>query len=227
MPLFGRRREPSRDTQGRFAGDTKEVQPAATPRPRLPAPTRRVAPRNNQYEDDYADDGDDPYIDRRPTSSPKVIAQYLIALKPQVASAIEVRKSWIKELGKLFEDVQQGSQPALTSRASRLGRDHVGPFREIRAMVEQHRPPEGCQDVFKAVFTWVDNMVKACESLIEVGNTNSLAGLQVTQVFVSDARHAARRFNSEYNRLVTDLRVAVRNARRTAAPDTEAKSTTS
>ena len=219
MPPLGRGREPSRENQGRFAGDARAAQPTANARPRLPAPTRRPATPPVQYDDEFYDDDEDGYIDRRPTSSPKVIANYLITLKPQVARALEVRQSWIKELGKLFEDVRQGSQPALTSRASRLGRDHVGPFREIRAMVEQQRPPEGCQEVFKAVFTWVDNMVKACESLIEVGNTSSLAGLQVTQGFVTDARLAARRFNSEYNRLVTDLRVAVRNARRTATPD--------
>ena len=222
MPLFGRGREPSRDNQGRIAGDSRTAQPTATPRSRPPAPARRRAPQPVQYDDDYYDDNDDEFVDRRPTSSPKVIANYLITLKPQVARAIEVRQSWIKELGKLFEDVRQGSQPALTSRASRLGRDHVGPFREIRAIVEHHRPPEGCQEVSRAVLTWVDNMVKACESLVEVGNTNSLAGLQVTQGFVTDARLAARRFNSEYNRLVTELRVAVRNARRsTNAESTE------
>ncbi len=220
MPLFGRGREQSRETQGPNSANARAPQPAALARPRQPSPLRRPPAQSSQYQDDF-DDNADAYMDRRPTSSPKVIAHYLISLKPQVTRAIEVRQSWIKELGKLFEDVRQGSQPQLTARASKLGRDHVGSFREIRAMVERQRPPEGCQEVFKSVFTWVDNMVKASESLIEVGNTNSLAGLQVTQGHVSDARHAARRFNSEYNRLVTDLRVAVRNARRAAGPEPE------
>jgi hypothetical protein len=57
-------------------------------------------------------------------------------------------------------------------------------------------------------------MVKACEALIEVGNTGAMSGMQVAQRHVTEARHAARRFNSEYNRLVTEIKVAVRTARR-------------
>lgn len=88
-------------------------------------------------------------------------------------------------------------------------------FRDVRSSVERLQPPEGCQEISKAVLGWTDSLVKACEALIEVGNSGQLAGMQIAQRNVTEARHAARRFNSEYSRLLTELRVAVRSARRT------------
>ena len=102
----------------------------------------------------------------------------------------------------------------MTTRAGRLGREHVGAFREVRASVGRLSPPEGCQEIHRSVQLWTDSLVKACEALIEVGSSGQLAGMQIAQRNVTDARHAARRFNSEYNRLLTELRVAVRSARR-------------
>lgn len=153
------------------------------------------------------------YLDSPPTSSPKDIATYLIGMKPLIARAIEVRQSWIKELGMLFEEARQGNAQQVTTRAGRLGREHVGAFRDVRAIVVRGKPPDGCQEIQSAVVSWMDGLVKACEALIEVGNTGSLAGLQIAQRNVTDARHAARRFNSEYSRLVTELRIAVRSRR--------------
>lgn len=157
---------------------------------------------------------DAPTDDEPEAASPKDIATFLVVLKPLVARAIEVRASWIKELGALFEEARQGNAAHVTSRAGRLGRDHVGLFRDVRTSVERCRPPEGCQEVQRAVVVWTDSLVKACEALIEVGNTGQLAGMQLAQRNVTEARHAARRFNSEYTRLLTELRVAVRSARR-------------
>lgn len=161
-----------------------------------------------EYLDDFEDVG-------YPTmASPLAVAKYLMALRPHVARAIEVRQSWIKELGLLFEDARQGNAQQVTTRAGRLGRDHVGMFRDIRASVERGNAPEGCADLQRSVTAWIQGMVKACEALIEVGNSGQLSGMQVAQRHVTDARHQARRFNSEYNRLVTEIKVAVRTARR-------------
>lgn len=146
--------------------------------------------------------------------SPLAVAKYLMALRPHVSRAIEVRQSWIKELGLLFEDARAGNTQQVTTKAGRLGRDHVGMFRDIRASVDRGNPPEGCAEVQRSVVAWIEGMVKACEALIEVGNSGQLSGMQVAQRHVTDARHAARRFNSEYNRLVTEIRVAVRTSRR-------------
>jgi hypothetical protein len=147
-------------------------------------------------------------------ATPRAIAGFLVTLKPMVARAVEIRASWIKELGLLFAEVQHGNPSQVTARAGRLGREHVGAFREVQTAVDRLAPPEGCQEIFASVLIWTDALVKACEALIEVGNSGQLAGMQIVQRNVTEARHAARRFNSEYNRLLTELRVAVRSARR-------------
>lgn len=163
-----------------------------------------------EIDDDWDDDG---VVDRQ--ASPREIARYLVTLKPQVARAIQVRQQWIKELGILLEEARHGNAQQVVTRAGRLGREHLPAFRDVRAAVERTRPPDGCEEVFAAIVTWVANLVRACEGLIEVGNSGSLAGMEIVQRHVTEARHAARRFNSEYTRLVTELRIAVRAARRT------------
>lgn len=147
-------------------------------------------------------------------ASPRDIARYLIMMKPLIARAIEVRQSWIRELGMLFEEARQGNAAQVTTRAGRLGRDHVGLFRDVRASCERYQPPAGCEELQRAVMSWIDGLVKACEALVEVGGSGQMVGMQVAQRNVTEARHAARRFNNEYQRLVTELRVAVRAARR-------------
>ncbi len=168
--------------------------------------------RGREEEAEYLDDFED--VGYPTMASPLAVAKYLMALRPHVSRAIEIRQSWIREIGLLFEEARQGNAQQVTTRAGRLGREHVGSFRDVRASVDRFNPPEGCQDVQRAVVAWVDGMVKACEALIEVGNTGALSGMQVAQRHVTDARHAARRFNSEYNRLVTEIKVAVRTAQR-------------
>ncbi|HEY3109870.1 MAG TPA: hypothetical protein VGL23_14005 [Chloroflexota bacterium] len=152
--------------------------------------------------------------DRSARATPREIANFLITLKPMVARAVAIRASWIKELGRLFAEIQQGNAARVTARAGRLGREHVGAFRDVRTSVARLSPPAGCQEVHRSVLLWTDSLVKACEALIEVGNSGQIAGMQIAQRNVTEARHAARRFNSEYNRLLTELRVAVRSARR-------------
>ena len=147
-------------------------------------------------------------------ASPREVAAFLIALKPIVARAIEIRKSWIKELGLLFEEARQGNPTQVTDQAGRLGRDHVGAFQDVRWSAGRQRPPEGCQDIHRALMAWLGGLVSACEALVDVGSSGEMAGMQVAQRHVAEARHAARRFNGEYSRLVTELRMAVRAARR-------------
>jgi hypothetical protein len=153
-------------------------------------------------------------MDVQEYASPREIANYLLVIKPLVARAIEVRTSWIRELGLLFAEVQQGNAVQVTARAGRLGREHVGAFREVRSSVERLLAPDGCQELQRSALLWIDSLVKACEALIEVGNAGQLAGMQVVQRCVTEARHAARRFNAEYSRLSAEVRVAVRSARR-------------
>jgi hypothetical protein len=191
VPFFGRGRRP------------RPVARPTAPPPRAPRPP----------DEDYYDESDD-LSGESAQATPREIARFLVAVKPMVARAIEVRASWIKELGLLFAEAQGGNAAQVTSRAGRLGREHVGAFRDVRSSVERVPPPEGCQEIHKSVLVWTDSLVKACEALIEVGNSGQLAGMQIAQRNVTDARHAARRFNSEYNRLLTELRVAVRSARR-------------
>jgi hypothetical protein len=194
VPLFGR-------------GRPQNQRPAARP-------NAQPAARNARSQDDEYYDEADEFSGDPPAATPREVARFLVALKPMVARAIEVRASWIRELGLLFAEAQQGNAAQVTSRAGRLGREHVTAFRDVRSSVERIAPPENCQDIHKSVLIWTDSLVKACEALIEVGNSGQLAGMQIAQRNVTDARHAARRFNSEYNRLLTELRVAVRSARR-------------
>src|SRR5205085_103173 len=134
-----------------------------------------------EYLDDF-EEGGYPAL-----GAPMAVARYLMALRPNVSRAIEVRQSWIRELGLLFEEARQGNAQQVTSRAGRLGRDHVGSFRDVRASVERANPPEGCQEVQRSVVAWIDGMVKACEALIEVGSSGALSGMQVAQRHVTDA----------------------------------------
>jgi hypothetical protein len=147
-------------------------------------------------------------------STPRDVARFLVALKPIVARAVEVRQSWVRELGLLFEEARQGNEVQVVGRAGRLGRDHLVALREVRWAAESERPPEGCQDIHRSLMTWLDGLVRACEALIEVGTSGQIAGVNAVQRHVADARYAAKRFNGEYTRLVTELRVAVRSARR-------------
>jgi hypothetical protein len=147
-------------------------------------------------------------------ATPREVAGFLITLRPIVARAIEIRRSWIKELGLLFEEARQGNITQVTGQAGRLGRDHVAAFRDVRWSAERQSPPDGCQEIHRALMTWLDGLVSACEALIEVANTGHMAGLKDAQRHVADARYAARRFNGEYARLVAELRMIVRAARR-------------
>jgi hypothetical protein len=191
VPFFG---------QGRRKGPRPSTRPVA----------RAARPRPDELDNERVDD-----LAAEPgQATPRQVARFLVVLKPVVARAIEIRASWIKELGLLFAEVQHGNPSQVTARAGRLGRAHVGAFREVRTAAERLSPPEGCQDIHRSVLLWTDSLVKACEALIEVGNSGQLTGMRIAQRNVTEARHAARRFNSEYNRLLTELRVAVRAARR-------------
>jgi hypothetical protein len=119
-----------------------------------------------------------------------------------------------RELGPLFEDVRQGNQAQIIGRAGRLGRDHVDGLLEVHCSAESERPPAGCEDIHRSLMTWLDGLVRAREALIDVGTSGQMAGLRDVQRHVADARHAARRFNGEYARLVSGLRLAVRSVRR-------------
>ena len=160
-------------------------------------------------DDEYLEDFDESSY---PTmASPLAVAKYLMALRPYVSRAIEVRQSWIKELGLLFEEARQGN-----TRRSPRGPAASGASTSARSATSAPRstaasPPRGAPRSQRSVVGWIDGMVKACEALIEVGNTGAMAGMQVAQRHVTEARHAARRFNSEYNRLVTEIKVAVRD----------------
>jgi hypothetical protein len=172
-------------------------------------PPRRPPARGRRAPDGRAD-----VPARSQPASPREVARFLIALKPIVAQAIAIRQSWIKELGRLFEEARQGNTAHVTGQAGRLGRDHVTAFREVRWAAEVQQPPPGCRQIYQALMAWLDGLVSACEALIEVGSSGDLGGMQFVQQHVAEARHAARRFNGEYTRLVTELRLAVRTHRR-------------
>lgn len=85
-----------------FGNGRQQVPPGVAGRP-APQPAPAAQAQEAYYEDDMDADYD------VPQASPRDIARFLVMLKPQVVRAIEVRTSWIKELGLLFAEASQGN----------------------------------------------------------------------------------------------------------------------
>jgi hypothetical protein len=156
---------------------------------------------------------------RPPASgSPRATALYLHDLRPLLASAADARRSFVRELGGLMDDASRSTRRMIAQAAGAAGRDHAGYFRQLKVRLEDLSPPAGCQACHHAAQRWVDRHLEASLILAEVGRTGDLARLHETQRRLAAAREHARQLNSEYSRLVEELRQRVKAADRRPRP---------
>jgi hypothetical protein len=149
----------------------------------------------------------------RPTSSsPKAIAAYLVSVKPLLGEVTESRRAFIRHIGLLLEEARSAGRMVVVQAAGRIGRDEGQAFRSLKAQLEQVEAPPACLPCHKAILRWVDLHVEACQVMMEVGMSADLTRLRETQSLLGDARPHAQVFNSEYTRLVLDVRTRVKAA---------------
>jgi len=149
-----------------------------------------------------------------PTSSARLIARYLIGLRPVLADACATRGDWVRGLGHLIGQAQSGDVGKVARGAGQLGRDFGDRFRNTRSRLELLAPPPECDLCHASVRAWTQALLGSCKALHEVGRSGQLHGLRLAQERLADARVQAHRFNDEYARLSQDLRRRVASARR-------------
>ena len=153
----------------------------------------------------------------RPGGSLRDVAAYLTGLRPVLVEALQGRQSWVRRIGVLLEDARHGNATLVAQAAGRVGKEQVSQFRQCRQQLERLHPPLECQECHAAMASWLDQLINVCEVLIGAGQTGDLRRLRETQEMLADSRTYARRFNSEYTRVVSDLRTRVVEAQRERA----------
>lgn len=148
----------------------------------------------------------------RQLSSPKAIAQYLVTVKPLLHEVTESRRAFIRHIGLLLEEARTAGRMVVVQAAGRIGRDEGQAFRQLKQHLELIPAPPPCDPCHRAIVKWVDLHVAACQVMMEVGMSADLTRLHETQSLLGDARRFAQQFNTEYTRLVVDVRARVRAA---------------
>ena len=148
----------------------------------------------------------------RPNGSARAIATYLVEVRPLLAEITESRRAFIRHIGVLMEDARHAGRGVVVQAAGRIGRDEGQAFRGLRAQLDRLPPPAPCDGCHQAVVKWTDLHVAACQVMVEVGVSGDLTRLRETQSLLADARTHAQQFNTEYTRLVADVRQRVRAA---------------
>jgi hypothetical protein len=151
-----------------------------------------------------------------PASSARVIARYLVGLRPILTDACQTRNDWVRRLGLLIQEAHSGDVGRVARGSGTLGREFGDLFRNTRSRIDLLGPPAECDVCHAAVRAWAHSLLGSCEALAEVGRSGQLHGLRIAQERLADARTQAHRFNDEYARLSQDLRRRVATARRRA-----------
>ena len=138
--------------------------------------------------------------------TPRAVADYLLALRPILADAVESRRVFIRQLGLLIEEARHGGRALVAQSAGRIGREQGPVFHQLRTRVERLRAPPGCEDCQHAVGLWLEKQNEACVVMDRVGLSGDPGKLREAQQLLGEARAYAHRFNDEYARLAADLR---------------------
>jgi hypothetical protein len=127
--------------------------------------------------------------------------------------AIRNRHRLVRHLGSLLEVARTSHRGAIVSAVGRVGGEHRRELETLRRRLDYLDVPLPAQICHDAVVTWLDEMIAACTAMVEVGETRQLRRLRETQEHLAASRVGARRFNSEYERLLVELRQRVDAAR--------------
>lgn len=153
-------------------------------------------------------------------SSPRATAAYLIQLREPLARASRQRGEWVQRIGRLMDEARHGNPLSIAQSAGAIGREHGAKFREVRSQIAGMRVPPRCMSLQGALQRWLDKLIEACDLLVSVAHTGRVGYLRKTHQLFVEGRHHAQQFNSEYCRLVEDLRARVAAAGRRRAPRT-------
>lgn len=149
---------------------------------------------------------------QRTSSSPRAITGYLVGVKPLLQEITESRRAFIRHIGILMEEARTSGRMVVVQAAGRIGRDEGQAFHSLRQQLDRMVPPPACEECHRAIVTWVDLHVAACQVMVDVGVSADLTRLRETQSMLGDARVHAQRFNAEYARLADEVRRRVRAA---------------
>ncbi len=150
--------------------------------------------------------------------SPRAIAHYLTGLKPALAKATSSRQNWVRDIGVLLEDARQQHTAIVASSAARVGRAQLILFREVQSEIALLSQTPDCEALHRAVMTWLDKQIAACELMVDVGLRGDLVRLKEVQGLLAEGRFHARKFNDEYARLIATIRFLAREARGPRTP---------
>ncbi len=137
------------------------------------------------------------------------IVSYLRSLSAHITNVSNARRDWIFNLRKLIDQTDRGNPASIARLAAVLGREQIDSFKRAKTEVGRLRPPADCGECHAAALTWLDHHVTACERLIRVGDSRDMLRLRAASEPLMEAKVAAQRINTEYARLVSDLRRCV------------------
>jgi hypothetical protein len=167
----------------------------------------------------------------RPVRGPKwssltVLAVYLKQLRLILDEAVEARRLMVRKLGGLMEEAHVAHRSTIIQAVGRVGVDEAAAMRKVRNHLERlEPPPPACESCHSAVAHWLDEMVLACDVMVDVGRSGDLGRLHETQEHLAESRADARRFNTEYEQLLGDLKRRAKTLgakKQSAAPKTAA-----
>lgn len=140
-------------------------------------------------------------------SSLTVLAVYLKQLRLILDEAIEARRLMVRKLGGLMEEAHTAHRSTIIQAVGRVGSDEATAMRRVRGHLERLAPPPAaCENCHNAVAHWLDEMVLACDVMVEVGRSGELGRLRETQDHLAESRADARTFNAEYEQLLGELK---------------------
>jgi hypothetical protein len=126
--------------------------------------------------------------------------------------AIDCRRNLVQHIGALLDEARSAHRRTVVHATGRLGADQASTFRRIRGRHERMDVPPGARACHDAVGSWLDQIVAACDSMVQVGDSGDLKHMREVQEHLAASRNDARRFNSEYERLLGELKRRVQRA---------------
>jgi hypothetical protein len=137
--------------------------------------------------------------------SPRLAAEYLVALRPILGDATGSRRALVRSLTSLADDVRRGGS-MVAERAGAIGTERIVTFREVRTQLDRLTPPPACEACHLTFGRWISRLIDCCELLHSIGTTGDVAPLSQAQDLIAEAREYARGFNREHASLVAELR---------------------
>ena len=139
-------------------------------------------------------------------SSFTAFAVYLKGLRLMLDEALEARKSLVRQLGTLLEESRSAQRGTMVGAIGRTGAGQAARLRTLRSRLERLPVPASARSCHRSVESWLNEMVQACDVMVDVGQSGDLGRLKETQEHLASSREDARRFNAEYERLLGELR---------------------